>query len=456
MLRPKEEERPLMPDIPFPRLDRRAFLKAALATTAATAGLALASSRGGSGALAQNTPVRIVIAGAGAAGLAVAAQLTRRLDRAEITLIDDRITHLYQPGFTLVAAGLWNPERVQWANANYVPSGVRWVRSHAAEFDPETNRVVTQDGTAVPYDFLIVTTGLDLRYDLIDGMEQGLIGPDNRIGSVYAGPEAAFRTWQAMAKFREQGGDAVFTRPPGDLKCAGAPLKMTFVTDDRLREVGMRSRARMTYAAHDGTLFSVKPVNEKVKELFAGRDIEVAYSHVLESVEPGRRIARFRHGTETVEMRYDFLHVVPPMRAAPPVADGPLSWKEGPFAAQGWLEVDRATLQHRRYPNIFGVGDVNGVPRGKTAASVKWQAPVVAQNLIDTIAGKQPSATYNGYTSCPMITRIGQAMLVEFDYEGRLIPTLPLIDPLAESWAAWIVEEKALRPVYAAMLRGYG
>lgn len=456
MFRPKEEERPLMPDTSFPRLDRRAFLKAALATTAATAGLALASSRGRTEALAQNTPARIVIAGAGAAGLAVAAQLTRRLDRAEITLIDDRITHLYQPGFTLVAAGLWSPERVQWANANYVPSGVRWVRSRVAEFDPETNRVVTQDGTAVPYDFLIVTTGLDLRYDLIDGMEQGLIGPDNRIGSVYAGPEAALRTWQAMAKFREQGGDAVFTRPLGDLKCAGAPLKMTFVTDDRLRETGMRSRARMTYAAHDGTLFSVKPVNEKVKELFAGRGIEVAYSHVLESVEPGRRIARFRHGTETVEMRYDFLHVVPPMRAAPPVADGPLSWKEGPFAAQGWLEVDRATLQHRRYPNIFGVGDVNGVPRGKTAASVKWQAPVAVQNLIDTIAGKAPSAAYNGYTSCPMITRIGQAMLVEFDYEGRLTPTLPLIDPLAESWAAWIVEEKALRPVYAAMLRGYG
>ncbi len=118
--------------------------------------------------------------------------------------------------------------------------------------------------------------------------------------------------------------------------------------------------------------------------------------------------------------------------------------------------MDRDTLQHRRYPNIFGVGDVNGVPRGKTAASVKWQAPVAVQNLIDTMAGKPPSAVYNGYTSCPMITRIGQAMLVEFDYEGRLIPTLPLIDPLAESWAAWIVEEKALRPVYAAMLRGFG
>ncbi|MEQ8250955.1 MAG: FAD/NAD(P)-binding oxidoreductase [Oceanibaculum nanhaiense] len=445
-----------MPDIDFSRLDRRAFLRATLAATVAAAGLPLASSRASTQALAQNTPARIAIAGAGAAGLAVAAQLARRLDRAEITLIDDRITHLYQPGFTLVAAGLWSPDRVQWANERYIPSRVRWVRSQVAEFDPEANRVVAKDGTAVPYDFLIVATGLDLRYDLIEGMEKGLIGTEHRIGSVYAGPDDAFRTWQAMAHFREQGGDAVFTRPPGDLKCAGAPLKMTFITDDRLRETGMRSRARVTYAAHDGTLFSVKPVNEKVKELFAGRDIAVAYSHVLEAVDPGRRIARFRHGAESVEMRYDFLHVVPPMRAAPPVADGPLSWKEGPFAAQGWLEVDRDTLQHRRYPNIFGVGDVNGVPRGKTAASVKWQAPVAVQNLIDTMAGKPPSAVYNGYTSCPMITRIGQAMLVEFDYEGRLIPTLPLIDPLAESWAAWIVEEKALRPVYAAMLRGFG
>lgn len=443
-----------MPDFDATGFNRRAFLRATLAATAGAALMTMPANR--SQAIAQDRPARIAIAGAGAAGLTVAALLSRRLGRAEITLIDDRITHLYQPGYTLVAAGLWAPERVQWANGRYVPNGVRWVRSRVAEFDPEANNVLTQDGTVVAYDFLIVATGLDLRYDLIEGMEPGLIGTQHRIGSVYAGPDGAFRTWQALAQFREQGGDAVFTRPPGDMKCAGAPLKMTFIADDRLRETGMRPRTRLTYAAHDGTLFSVKPVNERVKELFAGRDIAVAYSHVLEAVDPGRRIARFRTGTETVEMRYDFLHVVPPMRAAPPVADGPLSWKEGPFAAQGWLEVDRDTLQHRRYPNIFGVGDVNGVPRGKTAASVKWQAPVAVQNLIDIMAGKPPTARYNGYTSCPMITRIGQAMLIEFDYEGRLIPTLPLIDPLAESWAAWLVEEKALRPVYAAMLRGFG
>ena len=175
---------------------------------------------------------------------------------------------------------------------------------------------------------------------------------------------------------------------------------------------------------------------------------------MLTKIDPGGRIATFETPRGTAELRWDLIHVVPPMRAPAPVRNSALAWRSGPFAPDGWLEVDKATLQHRRFANVFGVGDINGVPKGKTAASVKWQAPVAVDHLVAAIAGRRGTETYNGYTSCPLITRIGQAMLVEFDYDGRLTPSFPFIDPLDEHWVVWIIKEKMLKATYTAMLQG--
>ena len=142
------------------------------------------------------------------------------------------------------------------------------------------------------------------------------------------------------------------------------------------------------------------------------------------------------------------------MRAPDAVKKSDLSWKEGPFAPGGWLEVDKATLQHRRFPNVFGIGDINGPPRGKTAATVKKSAPLVAHNLVQVIAGRARDASFDGYTWCPMITREGSAMLIEFNYEGKLTPSLPMIEPLQDSYMAWLLKYRLLKPAYVAVLKG--
>lgn len=143
------------------------------------------------------------------------------------------------------------------------------------------------------------------------------------------------------------------------------------------------------------------------------------------------------------------------MRAPAVVRNWPLAWQAGPFAADGWAEVDRGTLRHVRFPEVFCIGDVAGVPKGKTAASVKWQVPVAVDHLVAAIEGRETPARYNGYTSCPMITRIGRAMLVEFDYNDNLVPSFPgVIAPLEELWITWIIKEVGLKPTYLAMLRG--
>lgn len=431
---------------------RRAFLQAALAGVAAgTVSTAQAAAK------RVGTQARIVIAGAGAAGLAAAARLSRALEGASITLIDARAEHFYQPGFTLVGAGIKPAGYVVSRTADYVPAGVALVPERVAEFDVDGNQVVTESGARHRYDFLIVATGLQLEYGLIEGMDTRLIGKEG-IGSIYAGPQAAEATWRAMSAFADRGGRGVFLRPATEMKCAGAPLKYTFITEDYLRRRGTRSSSELVYNSNNQALFSVPIVSEKVRMLFQERGIAVNYGRQLLALDPGRRSATFATAAGMEEQPYDFIHVIPPMRAPEAVRNSPLPWsadRNKAWAAEGWLEVDKGTLRHLRYPNVFGVGDIAGVPKGKTAASVKWQVPVVVEHLVAQIAGRTSDALYTGYTSCPLITRLGQAMLVEFDYQNNLTPSFPgVIAPLEELWISWVMKTMALKPTYVSMLRG--
>ncbi|ROT46570.1 NAD(P)/FAD-dependent oxidoreductase [Pusillimonas sp. NJUB218] len=428
-------------------MKRRHFLQSAGALAfLSAAGVKPLQAQAGKGA-------RIVIAGAGAAGLNLASRLSRAIDNAHIVLVDAKRQHVFQPGLTLIGAGLWPANKVIDENARYVPAGVEWVQQAIAEFDPEANRVITADGKSIAYDYLFVATGLTLDYNAIEGMSTDLIGKKG-IASVYAGPQAAEASAKVIDAYIDGGGVGLFGRPSTEMKCAGAPLKMTFLTDDKARRQGRRQALDIVYNAHNTTVFSVAPVNDKVKALFAERDVKVNYGHVLSAIDPDRKAARFKTAQGDVWQDYDFIHVIPPMRAPDAVKSSPLPWQNGPFAADGWVQADKTTLRHPRYANVFSVGDVAGVPRGKTAASVKWQVPVVIEHLLADISGKTSSAAYNGYTSCPMITRYGKAMLIEFDYDGKLVPSFPFIDPLEELWVSWLIDEKALLGTYRAMLMG--
>ena len=429
---------------------RRRWLQAlAAAPTLAGAAATPAPARA-----AVKTSARIVIAGSGLGGIAVANRLSKMLDGARITIVDRKEEHNYQPGYTLVATGVWPVDKVRDRNADFQPAGVEWVKDMVAGFDPAANTVVTAGGQRIPYDFLVVATGVHLDYTQIEGMDVGAIG-SNGLASVYPSPQAAQATWAAMQAFTAKGGNAVMTLPATPLKCAGAPLKMSFMLRDRLFKAGTLGASKISFQSALGNVFGVKVVNDNVLERWKTLGIDVEFSRKLTAIDIGARRATFVSPEgEKQEMPYDFIHVVPPMRAPDAVKNSDLAWKEGPFAAGGWLEVDKATLQHRRYPNVFGIGDINGTPRGKTAATVKKSAPLVAHNLVEVIAGRKADEAFDGYTSCPLITREGSAMLIEFDYEGRLTPSLPMIEPLNDSFFAWLMKYRMLKPAYMAVLKG--
>ncbi|MFN4153320.1 MAG: FAD/NAD(P)-binding oxidoreductase [Paracoccaceae bacterium] len=440
---------------------RRGFL------AAAAGGFALAGLGAPARAQAVRTKARIVIVGAGAGGTGMANRLAERLEGAEITIVDGRKDHWYQPGFTLIAAGLKPAAYSVSGTGDWLPKSVRWVEDYAANIDPVAQTVTTAGGTRLEYDYLIVAAGLTLNWAGVEGFDLGQVGKDG-IGAVYAGPEYAQATWRAMDAFTDTGGTALFGRPATEMKCAGAPLKYAFITDDYLRRKGTREKSQMIYAANNKALFGVPIVNEKLKLLFRDRGVDVRWDHVLKGIDAGAKTATFTiPAAQTIKdgvivdtaateqtIAYDFINVIPPMTAPKVVQESGLSWADR-WVGQGWIEVDQSTLRHLRYPNVFGIGDINGVPKGKTAASVKWHIPVVEDHLVAAIQGKEGTEVFNGYTSCPMITRIGRAMLIEFDYQDNLVPSFPgVIAPLEELWISWLMKETALKPTYNAMLRG--
>ncbi|QEY58768.1 NAD(P)/FAD-dependent oxidoreductase [Pseudomonas sp. C27(2019)] len=434
-------------------VSRRNFLLAGTAlTVAAGSGVGLTSAPAQA---AIKSSARIVIVGSGLAGLGMVNRLRRQLDGAKITLLDAKKVHHYQPGFTLVATGIWPVDKVSDTNKELIPAGVEWVQEMAHEFKPDTNQVITDSGRVLDYDYLVVATGLHLDFDQIEGMDVGRIG-SNGLASVYPSPDHALASWKAMEKFCKTGGRALMTLPNTAIKCAGAPLKMTFMLANRAQQAGTLAKSSIDFHSAITSVFSVPVINQEVLNRWDTIGIPVHFQSKLVAVDIDGQRATFEKadGSRVVE-DYDFLHVAPAMCAPDSVRKSPLAWQEGPQAQGGWLDVDPGTLQHNRYKNVFGVGDINGTAKGKTAATVKKSVPLVVENLLSVMAGEEPKKIFDGYTSCPLLVREGAALLVEFDYQNNLTPTVPFVKPLEESYFAWLLKYRLFKPSYIAVAKGH-
>jgi sulfide:quinone oxidoreductase len=393
---------------------------------------------------------RILIVGGGAAGLTAASQLRRARPDLAITILEPAQDHYYQPGWTLVGAGVFSLEQTRRREADLVPAGVEWIQEAAAGFDPSTATVTTASGRQLGYDALVVATGLRLCWEAIEGLG-GALGQGG-VCSNYSREHAAY-TWETIQAFR--GGTALFTCPPMPIKCPGAPQKIAYLADDVIqRDPSLAQRSRVIYATATPGIFGVPTYAAPLREVVARRGIDARYNHVLTAVRPETREAVFtvKEGDASREevIPYDLLHVTPPMAAPEVVASSPLA-AGGPG---GFVEVDQYSLQHKRFANVFAIGDVAGMPNSKTAAAVRGQAPVLVANLLDQLEGRPLEARYDGYSCCPLITGYGRTIMAEFNYEQQPVPSFPL-DPTQERWSMWVVKKNLLPWLYwNRMLRG--
>lgn len=402
---------------------------------------------------AASTSVRhhqIVIVGGGAAGITVASQLLRSDRTLDIVIIEPSDKHYYQAGLTLVGGGLAPIQRFVRDEKDVLPQGCQWIQSAVTTLDPEHNAVITATGVRIEYDYLVLCPGLQLDWHQIKGLNEAL--GQGGVTSNYAKEHASY-TWETIQNFR--GGTALFTHPNTPIKCGGAPQKVMYMADDHFKsKSGVGVNTKVMFCTAGEKLFTVPAYNTSLEKVVQRREIITNFRHNLKEIKAETQEALFDvttdKGVTEITIRYDILHVAPPM--------SPPDFIKGSEIANnaGWVEVNQYTLQQVRYANIFALGDVSSLPTSKTAAAARKQAPVVVQNLLSLMKDEPLAAQYNGYTCCPLITGYHSAIMAEFDYAGKPASSFPF-DPTQERYSMFLAKTYALPWLYwNRMLKGAG
>mgnify|MGYP001237929493 CR=1 FL=1 len=426
---------------------------------------------------ASDAKAKIVIVGGGLSGIATAARLSNSLSSPNITIIEPNENSVsYQPGNTFIGAGLYEKKDVMYSTKDFLPKEITLIKDKAVEFDPQNNKLLISSGKTIKYDFLVIAAGLVLDFTKIKGLEEigdvytsedskqmNEVLSNTGVSSIY-NMDGAVQTWKNMQKLIEEAKTgkklkAVFTHPNTAVKCGGAPKKIMYLMNARLNEEAVRDNVNMTFYANSGKMFSVKEYESAIIKQFKARDMKYKLQHNLQEVDLKNKIATFdnfwqekgeydedieeydmitKH--QKVEVPYDFLHIAPPMKAASEIANSQIG------SRKGWVPVNKETLQHVKFKNIFSLGDIAAIPLGKTGGSVRKQYKVLCDNLIASMEGKEMPSKYDGYTVCPIITDIGKVMLAEFDWSMKPTPSFPL-DPTQERYIWWILKSYILKPM---------
>ncbi|TQR46218.1 FAD/NAD(P)-binding oxidoreductase [Paenibacillus popilliae] len=389
----------------------------------------------------------IAIVGAGSAGLSVAARLLRESKalHGSVVLLDPQTKHYYQPLWTLVGGGVVSKETTERNQQSLIPKGADWIQEAVEEFNPEANRFVTKAGTVIQYEILVVAAGIQVDWERIKGLKE-CIGRDGVCSNYdYRYVDS---TWKSIRQFR--GGNAIFTQPNSPIKCGGAPQKIMYLADDAFRQAGIRNKTNIIFASGNASIFAVPKYAAALNRVIERKDIATKYQLDLISIDSVRKEAVFEHVVtkDRETLRYDMIHVVPPMSSPDFIRNSPLA------GAAGWAEVDKHTLQHVRFKNVFALGDCSNLPTSKTGAAIRKQAPVAVQNIVSLLAGQPLAARYDGYTSCPLVTGYNRLILAEFDYDLTPQETFPF-DQSKERYSMYMLKKNLLPKMYwHGMLKG--
>lgn len=387
----------------------------------------------------------VIVVGGGTAGIMVSSQLKRKNANLKIALFDPADKHYYQPAWTLVGADAYKFSDTERNEADLIPNGVDWKKEFVESFFPNNNSIKTKNGEEYTYNSLVVCPGIKIAPELVEGLTEGM--DKGVICSNYTDPK---HTLKVLKNFK--GGTALFTQPATPIKCGGAPQKIMYLADEFFEKTGVRKKTDIVFATPGSVIFGVKPIAKTLMEVIERKDINLRFHHKLVKVDSKKQIAWYeitkdvkaggcvvisgvdnkdldesiQHNYKDVKVlkenglfgiHFDMMHLAPPQQAPDFIRKSPLS------NADGWLDTNKHTLQHNKYKNIFCLGDAAALPTAKTGAAIRKQAPIVVSNVLLNLEAKEISSkSYNGYSSCPLVTGFSKMVLAEFDYDKNFTP----------------------------------
>jgi sulfide:quinone oxidoreductase len=383
--------------------------------------------------------------GGGAAGLSTATSLIKRDRTVKVSVIEPSNKHYYQPGWTMVGRGVFEKEQTEKDIDLVWPTGVERIEDSVVEFNPEKSEVTLASGDVLGYEILVVCPGLKLDWDAVDGLSDSL--GTNGVTSNYRYDMAPY-TWELTQTVKK--GNAIFTQPPMPIKCAGAPQKAMYLSCDYWLRNSNLGDINVSFSNAGPVLFGCATYVPPLMEYVEKYGINLEFGHNLKKVDGPNKVATFsttdaEGNVSEIEKNFDMLHVCPPQTA-------PDFIKKSSIANPGgWVDVDDGSMQHKKFPNIFSLGDVSSTPNAKTAAAVRKQAPIVAANVLATINKGSLAPAYDGYGSCPLTVEHGKIILAEFGYGGKVMPTFPW-DSTKARRSAWFLKKSVLPMVYWNMM----
>jgi len=382
---------------------------------------------------------RIVIVGAGSAGVMVASRMRRALSEveAEITVLEKSDKHIYQPGFVTLLFDLDKPENLIRPTKDLLLKGVNLITDEATSIDAEGNKVTTAKYGDISYDYLVIATGAKLYFDEPEGMKEGLEKGEN-VFTFYT-MEGAAKLRDALKKF--EGGTVVSSIAEMPIKCLAAPVKFIMLAEATTRRMGIRDKCKFILTAPTLSVPpNIEPYASALDTMLKARGIEVILDFTPAMVEAKSGTLEDFRGKR---VKFDLLAIAPPHMGEEVIQNS-----EGIGDVLGWVPCYKNSLVHRSFDNIYVIGDAGNFPSAKTASGARIQAKVLAQRMKAHIRGEEPEATYDGYTVCPIMTRYGRAMFAEFNYTRS-------ISPARESYIKWLIHVHMIRRLYwNFMLKG--
>jgi sulfide:quinone oxidoreductase len=387
----------------------------------------------------------VVVVGGGNGAISAAARLLR--DGApDVAVVCDQPVHVYRPLLNYVGGGEARMSALERSMRQVLPSGATWVRDAVTGVDPVAAEVRTRSGRSIRYGTLVLAPGLTEDWDATPGLEAAYA--DGWAASTYV-TDAAPRVWPALRDLR--GGTVVFSVPPAPAPCAPTALKPLFLACDHWRRSGVLGDLDVRLVLAGPTAVGVGRADAVVDDHLARYGVRVYRESVVSAVDHRSRTVSVAgpDGDETIA-GVAFAHVVPHYRAPAWIAEGGLAADDGP----GLVDIDPTTLRHRRHPSVWALGDAAAVQTLPSGGALRPQVDVLARNLAAVRTGGQLT-TYDGYTVAPVTLGRRRLLLAEFDRDGRLEPSVPLVDLLKPRRTTWFVDRYVLPWLYFhRILRG--
>ncbi|HSN36933.1 MAG TPA: FAD/NAD(P)-binding oxidoreductase, partial [Arthrobacter sp.] len=375
----------------------------------------------------------VLIIGGGNAGVSLAARL-QRYGVKDVAVVEPQDDHFYQPLFSHIAGGRAKVSEATRPQRSVMPRGVAWIRDAAVDIDPAGNTVSLASGDQLRFGQLVVCPGLQLDWDKIPGLADAVHSPS---AASHYEHSLATKAWKLLSGLKA--GTAIFTMPAGPIKCGGASQKPMYLACDYWREQGVLQDIRVVMVQPYSTVFGVPGVDDELNRKIAEYGIELRLNSELVSVDAAAQSALIRDNAtgSTEQVRYDVLNAVPPQSAP--------DWLKAtvlpvPGDPGGFVEVDPQTLRHRRFPNIWSLGDAAGTTNSKSGGALRKQTKVLAKNLVAALKGKPLTEKYDGYSVCPFTVSRSTVVFAEFDDQYRPMPSVPKVPTWKESRASWVVD----------------